>query len=73
VRERLNDINMNLILKNKSAKTCEIDENLPVFEAVKLMADRNMGSLLVVRKGAKGKELAGIFTERDYIRKIILK
>ena len=62
-----------MILKNKGAKTAEIDEKAPVYDAVKMMADRNMGSLLVSRKGPNGKELAGIFTERDYIRKIILK
>ena len=40
-----------------------------VFEALKRMADRNVGALLVV----EGEKLAGIFSERDYARKVILK
>ncbi len=40
-----------------------------VYEALKLMADKNIGAVLVI--GYKG-ENEGIFTERDYARKIIL-
>jgi CBS domain-containing protein len=40
-----------------------------VYEALKLMADKNLGAVLVI--GYQG-ELEGIFTERDYARKIIL-
>ncbi len=65
---------MNLILKNKNAKTFEIDENAPVYDAIKNMNEKNMGSILVTRNSDQGKkQLAGIFTERDYIRKVILK
>ena len=39
-----------------------------VFDAVKLMADKNIGALLVM----EGEEVAGIITERDYARKVIL-
>ena len=39
-----------------------------MFNAVKLMADRNIGALLVF----EGSELAGMITERDYARKIAL-
>lgn len=39
-----------------------------VFDAVKLMADRSIGALLVM----EGGQVVGIFTERDYARKIIL-
>ena len=39
-----------------------------VFDAVKLMADRNIGALLVF----EGSELVGMMTERDYARKITL-
>lgn len=39
-----------------------------VFDAVKLMADKNIGALLVM----EGEEVAGIITERDYARKIVL-
>jgi CBS domain-containing protein len=40
-----------------------------VYEALKLMADKNIGAVLVI--GYKGEQ-EGIFTERDYARKIIL-
>lgn len=39
-----------------------------VFRALQVMADKNVGAVLVLQDG----ELAGIFTERDYCRKIIL-
>ena len=40
-----------------------------MFDAIKLMADRAVGSLLVM----EGGKLIGIVTERDYARKVILK
>ena len=40
----------------------------PVLEAIRLMADRHVGALLVM----KGSELVGIVSERDYARKVIL-
>jgi len=39
-----------------------------VFDAVRLMADKNIGALLVM----EGQQIAGMITERDYARKIIL-
>ena len=39
-----------------------------VFDAVKLMAQKNIGALIVM----EGDEIAGIITERDYARKIVL-
>ena len=41
----------------------------PVLEAIQLMADHHIGAVLVMR----GEELAGILSERDYARKVILK
>ena len=40
-----------------------------VFEALELMAEKEIGSLLVFA----GEKLAGVFSERDYARKVILK
>ena len=40
-----------------------------VFDAIQLMADKNIGALLVIEAG----KLVGILTERDYTRKIALK
>jgi IMP dehydrogenase len=47
-----------------------IDENAPVFEAVKLMAQHQIGALIVT-EGAE-KQIAGIISERDYARKVVL-
>src|ERR1700687_2720617 len=40
----------------------------PVLEAIRLMAEHHVGALLVMR----GSELAGIVSERDYARKVVL-
>ena len=40
-----------------------------VLDALRLMADKNIGAVLVM----DGDSLAGIFTERDYARKVVLK
>jgi len=43
-----------------------------VYDAVKSMTQHNVGALLVV-KPVEGKSIAGIITERDYLRKIIVQ
>ena len=57
------------LLDIKGADIVTIDEGASVFDAIKLMADHSIGSLLVMR----GQNLKGIVTERDYARKVILK
>lgn len=57
------------LLEAKGHTVWTITPDTSVFEALKRMADRNVGALLVV----EGKKLAGIFSERDYARKVILK
>jgi CBS domain-containing protein len=57
------------LLENKGGEVVTIDEDASVVDAIRLMADHSIGSLLVMR----GKDLRGIVTERDYARKVILK
>jgi CBS domain-containing protein len=56
------------ILEAKSHKLLSISPQASVLDALKLMADRDVGALVVL----DGDDLAGIFSERDYARKIIL-
>jgi CBS domain-containing protein len=58
------------MLKGKSKQMWTILPDSTVFEALKLMAEKEIGALMVFDK--KGK-VAGIMTERDYARKIVLK
>ena len=57
------------ILRSKSAQTVyTIPPTATVFDAVKLMADKSIGALVVT----EGEQVVGIISERDYARKIIL-
>lgn len=57
------------LLESKGNAIISITSSASVFDAIKLMADRGVGSLLVM----DGDKLKGIVTERDYARKVILK
>ena len=57
------------ILKQKGSRVWTIPGEATVFEAIELMAARNVGALVVVSVENK---LAGIFSERDYTRKVAL-
>ncbi len=57
------------ILHNKPAVVHSVSPDASVLEALKLMMEKNISALLV----AEGGQLKGIFTERDYARKIILQ
>jgi CBS domain-containing protein len=57
------------ILRTKGHEVFSISPEMSVFEALGLMAEKNVGALLVV----EGGRLTGIFSERDYARKVILK
>jgi CBS domain-containing protein len=60
---------MREILDQKGGMVWSVSPEATVFEAIQLMEDRNIGSLLVV----DGDKLVGIFTERDYARNVALK
>ena len=57
------------LLDKKGREVISIVQDASVFDAIKMMADRAVGSLLVM----DGNELKGIVTERDYARKVIIK
>jgi CBS domain-containing protein len=56
------------LLHQKTTTLWSIAPEATVFEAIKLMSEKNIGAVLVM----SGGRLAGIFTERDYTRKIAL-
>jgi CBS domain-containing protein len=57
------------ILARKGSDIVSTSPNTTVYDALKLMADRNIGSVMVL----EGERFLGIMTERDYCRKVILK
>ena len=59
---------VNAILKEKGTRVWTIPGDATVFEAIQLMAARNIGALVVV----SDRNIEGIFTERDYTRKVAL-
>ena len=56
------------IFKRKGLHNITIDANAPVLEALKLMAEKNIGSVVVMQDG----RYMGLLTERDYARKVVL-
>ncbi len=57
------------ILKVKGNEICSISPQAFAYEALELMNDKGVGALLVL----DNEKLVGIFSERDYARKVILK
>lgn len=57
------------VLNQKGRDVFSIPPEMTVFEAIQLMADKNVGALLVM----SGDELLGVVSERDYTRKVALK
>jgi len=58
-----------LLLDSKGRDIISVAADISVLDAIKLMAEKTVGSLLVMQ----GDELQGIMTERDYARKVIIK
>ena len=57
------------ILEEKKQEVFSVTPDTMVFDTIKLMVEKNIGAVLVMKEN----QLEGIFTERDYMKKIILK
>lgn len=57
------------ILKAKGNFVYATTTNATVFDALKMMAEKNIGALMIIEE----EKLLGIFSERDYARKIVLQ
>ena len=57
------------LLAQKGNQTLSVEISASVYDALLTMAEHDVGALLVMNKG----KLAGIFSERDYARSVILK
>ena len=57
------------VLAQKSSDVASIHSGATVFEAITLMAEKNVGALPVMEKG----RLVGMISERDYTRKVAIK
>lgn len=57
------------VLEQKGAVTHAVTPDATVIEALAVMAERDIGAVLVLQ----GEQMVGIFTERDYARKVALK
>jgi CBS domain-containing protein len=57
------------IFERKGRRTVSVGANTTVLEALKLMADQNTGSVVVM----EDDQYLGLVTERDYSRKVVLK
>lgn len=61
-------INIRDILKEKGTTVYAVTPDTTVYESLEKMSAHNVGSMLVM----ENKNLQGIFTERDYMKKIVL-
>lgn len=57
------------LLKEKGRDVCSVAPDSTVYDALKVMADKNIGAVLIIEAGRP----VGIFSERDYARQVILK
>ena len=60
---------MQSILANKGSAIWSVAPEATVFEALKLLSEKDVGALVVISEG----KLAGVFSERDYARKVALR
>jgi len=64
----LNDT-VRAVLDHKGIGVCAVTPETPVYEALEIMAEKEIGAVLVMEEA----DLCGIFSERDYARKVILQ
>jgi CBS domain-containing protein len=57
------------ILNQKAGDVYSIGPDAMVFKAIEIMAEKNVGALLVM----KGEKLVGVISERDYTRKVFIR
>ena len=57
------------LLKNKGSEVWSLTPDTQVFDALEIMADKNIGAMPVL----ESEKIVGMFSERDYARKVILK
>lgn len=57
------------ILQLKENRIYSVTGDISVFDALKIMGEKNIGALLVI----EDEKLKGIISERDYARKVVLK
>ena len=57
------------LLNAKGKQIWSVEPKATIFEALEIMSEKEIGALLVMEDG----KLTGIFSERDYARKVILK
>jgi len=60
---------VNQLLQGKGAEVWSVSPDITVYDALVLMAEKNVGAVLVL----DGGRLVGIFSERDYARKVVLR
>jgi CBS domain-containing protein len=61
--------NISAILSQKGGGIFSVSPDATVYEAIEMMDNKNVGALLVM----EGDNLVGMFSERDYTRKIVLR
>ncbi len=61
--------NVHDIFQRKGRQNITVSPDARVVDALKLMAEKNIGSIIVL----SGDQFKGLFTERDYARKVILE
>ena len=57
------------ILEFKGNAVFSVEPTVTVYHAIQVMCEKNIGGLIIIENG----KMVGIFTERDYARKLILK